>query len=74
MEARQEQCPAPSDLALETGRAWTLWLTAVERWLLPRLARREARHPAWAVAGVTTQTISFSLGERVLGARESPWT
>ena len=48
MEARQEQCPAPSDLALETVREWTLWLTEVERWLLPHFARREARHHAWA--------------------------
>jgi hypothetical protein len=27
MEVRQEQCPAPGDLALETVREWTLWLT-----------------------------------------------
>ena len=32
MEVRQEQCPAPGDVALETVRAWTLWLTEVERW------------------------------------------
>jgi SRSO17 transposase len=48
MEARQEQCPAPGDLALAMVRAWPLWLTEVERWLLPHLARREARHHAWA--------------------------
>jgi SRSO17 transposase len=48
MEARQEQCPAPGDLALETVREWSLWLTEVERWLLPHFARREARHHAWA--------------------------
>ena len=48
MEARQEQCPAPSDLALETVREWTLWLTEVERWLMPHFARCEARHRAWA--------------------------
>jgi SRSO17 transposase len=48
MEARQEQGPAPGDLALETVREWTLWLTEVERWLLPHCARREARYRAWA--------------------------
>ena len=36
------------DLALETVRDWTLWLTEVERWLMPHFARREARHHAWA--------------------------
>jgi hypothetical protein len=48
MEVRQEQCPAPGDLALETVREWTLWLTEVERWLMPHFARCEARHRAWA--------------------------
>ena len=48
MEARQEQGPAPGDVALETVRAWTLWLTEVARWLLPHFARREAQHRAWA--------------------------
>jgi SRSO17 transposase len=48
MESRQEQCPAPSALTLETVRAWSLWLTEVERWLMPHFARREARHHAWA--------------------------
>src|SRR5262245_11496298 len=48
MEAWQEQGPASDDLALETVREWTLWLTAVERWLMPHFARREARHHAWA--------------------------
>ena len=48
MESRQEQCPAPGDLALETVREWTLWLTEVERWLMPHFARREARRHAWA--------------------------
>ena len=32
MELRQERCTAPSDLALETVREWTLWLTEVERY------------------------------------------
>jgi SRSO17 transposase len=48
METRQEQCPAPGDMALETVREWTLWLTEVERWLMPHFARREAQHRAWA--------------------------
>jgi SRSO17 transposase len=48
MELRQEQCAAPGDLALETVREWTLWLTEVERWLMPHFARREARRHAWA--------------------------
>ena len=48
MEVRQEQCMAPADLALETVRAWTLWLTEVERRLMPHFPCREARHRAWA--------------------------
>ena len=48
MESRQEQCPAPGGLGLETVRAWSLGLTEVERWLLPHFARREARRHAWA--------------------------
>jgi SRSO17 transposase len=48
MESLQEQGSAPADLALETVREWTLWLTEVERWLMPHFARREARHHAWA--------------------------
>ena len=48
MESRQEQCPAPGALALETVRAWTLWLTEVARWLMPHFARREARRHVWA--------------------------
>ena len=48
MELRQEQCTAPADLALETVREWTLWLTEVERRLMPHFPRREARHRAWA--------------------------
>jgi SRSO17 transposase len=48
LESWQAQCPAPGDLGLETVRAWTLWLTEVERWLLPHFARREARRHAWA--------------------------
>jgi SRSO17 transposase len=48
MELWQEQGAAPGDLALETVREWTLWLTEVERWLMPHFARREARRHAWA--------------------------
>jgi len=46
MEVRQERCTAPTDLALETVRAWTLGLTEVERHLLPRFPRRAARRRA----------------------------
>src|SRR5262245_56413434 len=48
MEWRQEQGTVPTDLALETVRAWTLWLTEVERHILPHFPRREARRRAWA--------------------------
>jgi SRSO17 transposase len=48
MELWQEQGAAPGDLALETVREWTLWLTEVERWLMPHFARREARRHAGA--------------------------
>lgn len=48
MELQQAQNTAPTDLALETVREWTLWLPEVERWLLPHFTRREARRRAWA--------------------------
>jgi hypothetical protein len=48
MELQQGQHTAPTDVALETVRAWTLWLTEVERWRMPHLPRRAARHRAWA--------------------------
>jgi SRSO17 transposase len=48
MELLQEKCAAPTDLALETVREWALWLTEVERRLMPHFTRREARHRAWA--------------------------
>jgi SRSO17 transposase len=48
MELRQEQCTAPADLALETVRAWPIWLTEVERRLMPSFPRRAARRRAWA--------------------------
>ena len=36
------------DNALETVRAWAVWLTEVERRIMPRFARREARRRVWA--------------------------
>src|SRR5215468_1902103 len=48
MELLQARDTALADLGLETVREWILWLTEVERWLLPHFARREARHRAWA--------------------------
>jgi SRSO17 transposase len=48
MELQQAQNTAPTDLVLETVREWTLWLTEVERWLMPHFTRREARRRAWA--------------------------
>jgi hypothetical protein len=48
MQWRPEQDPGSAALALETVREWTLWLTEVERWLLPHFACREARPRAWA--------------------------
>src|SRR5262245_41157047 len=48
MEWLQAWDTALADLGLEPVRAWTLWLTEVERWLMPHLARRAARHHAWA--------------------------
>jgi SRSO17 transposase len=47
MELRQKQCRASADLALETVHEWALWLTEVERWLMPHFTRREARWRAW---------------------------
>ena len=48
MEQRQELSNPPRDAARETVRAWAVWQTAVERRLVPRFARREARRRAWA--------------------------
>jgi SRSO17 transposase len=48
MELLQEQRAAPTDLALETVRAWALWLTEVERRLMPHFPRHVARRRAWA--------------------------
>ena len=48
MELRPELSTPPTDLALETVRAWAVWQTEVERRIMPRFARREARRRAWA--------------------------
>ena len=48
MELRQALDPAPTDGALETVRTWAVGLTDVARRLMPRVARREARHRGWA--------------------------
>ena len=61
MESQQEQCPAPGDLALAMVREWTLWLTEVERWLMPHFARREARRHTWAYIRGLLSTTSLVL-------------
>jgi hypothetical protein len=48
MELLQARDTALAHLGLETVRAWALWLTEVARWRMPHLARRAARHHAWA--------------------------
>src|SRR5438876_6504413 len=48
MERRQELGPSPTDEALETVQTWALWLTEVERRIMPRFPRREARRRVWA--------------------------
>src|SRR5262245_59800141 len=48
MESRQKPCAAPGDGEPEPVAEWTVWLTEVERWLLPHFPRREARRHAWA--------------------------
>ena len=48
MELSQELCPSPTDVALETVRPWAVWLTEVERRIMPRFARHEARRRVWA--------------------------
>jgi SRSO17 transposase len=48
MELSQEQGMFPGDVALETVREWTLWLTEVERRIGAQFARREARWHAGA--------------------------
>jgi len=48
MELRQGQGTFPGDVAFDTVRTWTLWLTEVERRIGARFARREARWRAGA--------------------------
>jgi SRSO17 transposase len=48
MELMPELSIPPTDLALETVRAWAVWLTEVERCIMPHFARREARRRVWA--------------------------
>ena len=48
MELRQELNTPPRDVELETVRAWVIWQTEVERRIMPRFARREARRQAGA--------------------------
>lgn len=48
MELRQGQGAFPGDVALETVREWTLWLTEVERRIGAHFTRREARWHAGA--------------------------
>ena len=48
MELSQEQGMFSGDVALETVREWTLWLTEVERRIGAQFARREARWHAGA--------------------------
>ena len=50
MEWTQEQGTASAALALAKVRAWTRWLTAVERRRMPRFTRRETRRRAGASA------------------------
>ena len=53
MELRQELSTPPLDVELATVRAWAVWQTEVERRIMPRFARREARRRAWAYALLT---------------------
>ena len=48
MNRRQEFAPSPTDEALETVRTWALWLTEVERRIMPHFPRRDARRRVWA--------------------------
>jgi len=48
MELSRGQGAFPSDVALETVREWTLWLTEVERRMGAQFTRREARWHAGA--------------------------
>lgn len=48
MELQQDGNPLCTDVALETVQEWALWLTEVERRIMPHFARREAQHRVWA--------------------------
>src|SRR6266478_7250407 len=48
MALQQDGNPLCTDVALETVQEWALWLTEVERRIMPHFARREARHRVWA--------------------------
>jgi SRSO17 transposase len=48
MERRQEFGPSPTDEALVTVQTWALWLTEVERRILPHFPRSDARRRVWA--------------------------
>lgn len=48
MELRQARYPLPTDVIPEAVQTWALWLTEVERRILPHFARHEARRRAWA--------------------------
>ena len=82
MELSQEQGRFPGDVALETVREWTLWLTEVERRIGAQFARREARWHAgaylrgllssvertngWQIAAINGETTPYG-GQQLLG-------
>ena len=48
MERQHALSPSPTDEALETVRTWALWLTEVERRIMPHFPRSDARRRVWA--------------------------
>jgi hypothetical protein len=48
MEHRLALGPSPTDKALVTVPTWALWLTEVERRILPHCPRSDARRRVWA--------------------------
>ena len=82
MELRQELNTPPRDVELETVRAWVVWQTEVERRIMSRFARREARRQAeaylrgllspverkngWQLAEVNGETTPYGV-QHVLG-------
>jgi len=48
MALQQDGNPLCTDVALETVQEWALWLTEVERRIMPHFSRREAQHQVWA--------------------------